>query len=117
MENINIYAVSDSLGETAEQVARAVIRQFDTADFDIKRVSYVNDKETIDNLIEKASKGNSFIIFTLVVEELRDYLTEKAFENKIEAVDDVNAYIESCDESYDDDYSAVEAAIMNETKS
>ena len=44
-----------------------------------------------------------------------------------EAVDDVNAYIESCDEesmefsldeSYDndDDYSAVEAAIMNETK-
>lgn len=34
-----------------------------------------------------------------------------------EAVDDVNEYIESCDESYDDDYSAVEAVIMNETKS
>ena len=40
-----------------------------------------------------------------------------------EAVDDVNAYIEqdstefSLDESYDEDYSAVEAAIMNETKS
>ena len=34
-----------------------------------------------------------------------------------EAVDDVNAYIESCDEEYDDDYSAVEDAIMNETKS
>ena len=42
-----------------------------------------------------------------------------------EAVDDVNAYIEqesmefSLDESYDndDDYSAVEDAIMNETKS
>ena len=34
-----------------------------------------------------------------------------------EAVDDVNAYIESCDEEYDEDYSAVEAAIMNETKS
>jgi len=29
MEKINIYAVSDSLGETAEQVAKAVIRQFD----------------------------------------------------------------------------------------
>ena len=34
-----------------------------------------------------------------------------------EAVDDVNAYIESCDEEYDEDYSAVEDAIMNETKS
>lgn len=87
MEKINIYAVSDSLGETAEQVAKAVIRQFDIADFDIKRVSYINDKEAIDNLIDKASKENSFIVFTLVVEELRDYLTEKAFENNIGAVD------------------------------
>ena len=34
-----------------------------------------------------------------------------------EAVDDVNEYIESCDEEYDEDYSAVEDAIMNETKS
>lgn len=36
-----------------------------------------------------------------------------------EAVDDVNAYIESCNEEYDDDedYSAVEDVIMNETKS
>ena len=40
-----------------------------------------------------------------------------------EAVDDVNEYIDqesmefSLDESYDDDYSAVEDAIMNETKS
>lgn len=40
-----------------------------------------------------------------------------------EAVDDVNAYIDqesmefSLDESYDDGYSAVEAVIMNETKS
>lgn len=87
MEKINIYAVSDSLGETAEQVAKAVMRQFDIAEFDIKRVSYLNDKEAIDTLIEKASKENSFIVFTLVVEELRDYLTERAFENNIGAVD------------------------------
>lgn len=87
MEKINIYAVSDSLGETAEQVAKAVTRQFDIADFDIKRVSYVNDKEAIDNLIDKASNENSFIVFTLVVEELRDYLAEKAAEYNIGAVD------------------------------
>ena len=78
MEKINIYAVSDSIGETAEQVAKAVIRQFETAEFDVKRISYVNDKEAIDNLIAKATKENSFIVFTLVVEELRDYLTMKA---------------------------------------
>lgn len=87
MEKINIYAVSDSLGETAEQVAKAVMKQFDITDFDIKRVSFISDKEAIDHLIEKASKENSFIVFTLVVEELRDYLAEKAFEHNISAVD------------------------------
>lgn len=87
MEKINIYAVSDSLGETAEQVAKAVIKQFDITDFVIKRISYVNDKEAIDKLIEKASQENSFIIFTLVVEELRDYLAEQAMEYNIGAVD------------------------------
>ncbi|MDW5300340.1 MAG: pyruvate, water dikinase regulatory protein [Sedimentibacter sp.] len=87
MDKINIYAVSDSIGETAEQVAKAVIRQFDIVDFDIKRVSYINDKEAIDGLIAKASLENSFIVFTLVVEELRDYLTEKAVEHNIGAVD------------------------------
>ena len=44
MKKINIYAVSDSLGETAEQVAKAVIRQFDLADYDIKKISFVNDR-------------------------------------------------------------------------
>ena len=87
MEKIYIYAVSDSMGETSEQVAKAVIKQFDIADFEIKRVPYVNDTETIDRLIKKASTENSFIVFTIVVEELRNYMVEKAFENNIDAVD------------------------------
>ena len=87
MDKINIYAVSDSLGETAEQVAKAVIRQFDVSEFDIKRVSYVNDKAAIDSLIAKASAENSFIVFTLVVEELREYMIIKAAEYNIGAVD------------------------------
>ncbi len=87
MGKVNIYAVSDSLGETAEQVAKAVIRQFDIAEFDIKKVSHINDKASIDHLIEKASHENSLIIFTLVVEELRDYLLQQAYVHNIEAVD------------------------------
>jgi len=87
MEKIYIYAVSDSMGETSEQVSKAVIKQFDIADFEIKTIPYVNDTETIDKLIAKASKENSFIVFTIVVEELRNYIVEKAFENNVGAVD------------------------------
>ncbi|MDD2494369.1 MAG: kinase/pyrophosphorylase [Tissierellia bacterium] len=87
MDKIIIYAVSDSMGETSEQVSKAVIKQFDITDFEIKTIPYVNDRETIDNLISKASTENSFIVFTLVVEELRNYLIEKSLENNIGAVD------------------------------
>jgi regulator of PEP synthase PpsR (kinase-PPPase family) len=87
MENVHIYAVSDSMGETAELITKAVTKQFDIAEVEIKRVPYVNDKEAVDNLILKASKEKSYIVFTMVVEELRNYLIEKAAEYNIEAVD------------------------------
>lgn len=87
MEKIMIYAVSDSMGETAELVAKAVVRQFDNVDFEIRRIPYVNDKESIDKFMEKAAAENSFIVFTVVVEELRNYISEQADRYGISAVD------------------------------
>ena len=87
MEKMNIYAVSDSIGETAEQVAKAVSRQFDIVDFEIRIIPYVNDVLVIDRLIEKAKLENALIVFTIIVEELRNYLVTKAEENEVTAVD------------------------------
>ncbi len=87
MDKVYIYAVSDSVGETADQIARAVIKQFDVINFEIKRIPYINDIESIDRLIDKASRENSFIVFTIVVEELRNYLIERAEEKNVSAVD------------------------------
>lgn len=87
MEKMNIYAVSDSIGETAEQVAKAVVKQFDFVDFDIKIIPYVNDNETIDKLIEKAESENALIVFTIIVEELRNYLVIEAEKQNVAAVD------------------------------
>lgn len=87
MDKLIIYAVSDSVGETAEQVAKAALKQFDVEEFEIRRISFVSEKETIDNLIEKAATENSFIVFTLVVQELRNYIIFKANQHDIIAVD------------------------------
>ncbi len=87
MGKLNIYAVSDSVGETAEQLARAVMRQFDVAEYSVKRFSFINDKETIDNIIERAKEEEAFIVYTLVVEELRDYMEDQADRNDIGSVD------------------------------
>ncbi|MDF2676211.1 MAG: hypothetical protein K0Q97_504 [Bacillota bacterium] len=87
MDKINIYAVSDSMGETAEQLSKSVIKQFDITNFEIKIVPYINDINDVDNLIAKAANENSIIIFTIVVEDLKNYLIDKALENNIAAVD------------------------------
>lgn len=93
MEKVYIYAVSDSVGDTAEQVAKSVMRQFDGIDFELKRISYINDRKSIDNLIELASKNNSFIVFTIVIEDLKDYLIKQANDNNIKVVDVITPLI------------------------
>ncbi|MFY9139145.1 MAG: pyruvate, water dikinase regulatory protein [Thermacetogeniaceae bacterium] len=88
MENTVIYVVSDSLGETAEFVARAAAIQFNAnGTFEIRRVPYVNNKDTLEEVMEEASGTCSIIAYTLVIPELRDELERLAKLHKIPAVD------------------------------
>lgn len=82
-----LYIVSDALGETGELVARAAVSQFNPNHFVVRRYPYVSEKEHITEIIEEASGSNSIIVYTLVVKELENYLTEKAAEHNIPAVD------------------------------
>ena len=49
-----IYVVSDSLGETAESVAKATISQYD-ADIEIHRVPFVRHGDQIEKIINDAA--------------------------------------------------------------
>ena len=40
MNYLKIYIISDSIGETGEQIAKASIRQFEVDDYEIKRFPY-----------------------------------------------------------------------------
>ncbi|MDW7674869.1 MAG: pyruvate, water dikinase regulatory protein [Bacillota bacterium] len=82
-----IYIVSDSLGETAEFVARAAASQFNGGNFDIKRVPYVTDEEHIIDIVEEAASCKAIIAFTLVITDLRNKLISCAKEYNLIAVD------------------------------
>jgi hypothetical protein len=82
-----IYIVSDALGETAEFVARAAASQFDSGNIEIRRVPYVNDFHQIKDVVEEAASTNSLIVYTLVLEELKNYLVTLAGEWHIPTVD------------------------------
>ena len=82
-----IYAISDSLGETAEAVARATASQYDKEQIEIVRIPYIDSESQIDEVIADAKRGNHVICHTIVSESLRKYLHEKVAEYNIPAVD------------------------------
>ena len=82
-----VYVVSDSVGETAEFVVKAVATQFNGGHVDIRRNSYVDDFEDIEDVITLAKKGHSIIAYTLVIPSLKEYLDQRATEEGILAVD------------------------------
>lgn len=82
-----IYVVSDSVGETAELVTKAAISQFNGSGIALKRFPYVEDKDHIDEVISLVTMDRAMIAFTLVKPDMRAYMTERANQTGIHAVD------------------------------
>ncbi|WP_026893665.1 pyruvate, water dikinase regulatory protein [Clostridiisalibacter paucivorans] len=82
-----IYVLSDSIGETAEQVAKAAVSQFALTSYEIRRFPYITDEEQILEVMQEAKQEKCLILFTIVVETLRNFLISKAREKGITAID------------------------------
>lgn len=82
-----VYVVSDSVGETADLVVKAAASQFHSADIEVRRVPYVEDKGTVQEVITLANESNAVIAYTLVLPEIKDYLIKLANEENIKTVD------------------------------
>ncbi len=86
-DKLVVYIVSDSLGETAEFVARAVVTQFNGGKAEYRRIPYVSDKQHLKEILDEASEYNSIVAYTLVVEELKEFLEEEAKKRNLPTVD------------------------------
>ena len=82
-----IYALSDSIGETAERIARATASQFKSDDFEIVRIPYIKTVQQIEKIIEEATSHKSVICHTIVNPELRVALSLLAEQYGIPAID------------------------------
>ena len=83
---LTIFAVSDSIGETANQVAVAAASQF-KEEIEVKRFPYTKTLEDVEEVIENLSKvEKAMIVSTIITVNIREYLTEKAIENNITVV-------------------------------
>ncbi|RBW70516.1 pyruvate, water dikinase regulatory protein [Bacillus taeanensis] len=89
-----IYVVSDSVGETADLVVKAAASQFNTANIEVRRVPYVEDKATIREVVSLAKEAGAIIAFTLVISEIREYLISIAEQEGVEYVDIIGPMME-----------------------
>ena len=80
MESFILYAISDSIGETAQQVAKAAISQFDIKEetYDIRRFPYVSTKETLMEILESAKRKKTIVLLNKI--DLDQAIDETAIE-------------------------------------
>ncbi|MDP4146769.1 MAG: pyruvate, water dikinase regulatory protein [Bacillota bacterium] len=80
---LTIYAVSDSIGETAEQVARATASQFNDQ-VEVKRITYIKTFEDVTNFIDSIQNPDkAMVISTIVLIDVRDFLVQRCIEKGI----------------------------------
>ncbi|WP_243386292.1 pyruvate, water dikinase regulatory protein [Bacillus kexueae] len=98
-----LYVVSDSVGETADLVVKAAISQFNGAANNtlVKRIPYVEDKETIKEVVQLAKLDNAIICFTLVVPELRSFLLQEAKAQGVVYHDIIGPLIDKMETAYE----------------
>lgn len=82
-----IYVCSDAVGETAEAVARATLRQFSSEKVKIKRFGHLRTEDEIVRIVAEAAQTGGFISYTLVQPELRELMREESVKYGVRAVD------------------------------
>lgn len=84
-EKLHIFAVSDSVGETAEKIAVASVLQF-KLDRTITRFSRVTKEEQVQKIVDQAAEEDAIIIYTIVKPELSACMDSKAQQKGVIAV-------------------------------
>lgn len=81
-------------------VVNAAMSQFSSGETILKRVPYIDDKDSIEEIIQEAKEHNSLIVYTLVIKELKDYICKRANEEKIITVDLLGPLLKGMEELY-----------------
>ncbi len=97
---LNIYVLSDSIGNTGEQIARVCLAQYNDPVYEIKKFPYVTNSQ-IDSILEEASLENSMIIYSTVDIELNKKIIKYSEDHNIPAFDIIGDIINTMAKKFD----------------
>lgn len=71
MDSLIIYVISDSVGETAQQVTKAALSQFSLNEgYEIRRFPYIVDEKHLLEILNSGKNENAIVVYTLVDDNL-----------------------------------------------
>lgn len=84
---ITVHLLSDSLGETADAVARAVVAQFPPGAFRLERLPKVSSVEQLRELVDEHCGPSCIFFYTIVQEQLLAEMRSLVEEHGVRGVD------------------------------
>ena len=98
-----IYVCSDAVGETAEAVVNATIRQFTNNQVKIKRYGHIESEEEIETIINEVSAHGGFVVYTLVQPDLRQKMKQESISKEVRAVDVMGPMMQAYIDTFNDE--------------
>lgn len=95
---LTVYVLSDSLGETGEQLSRAALSQFNSGKYEVRKFPYIVSKEQISEILEEARREPSIVVYTIVIDGLRSFIETKGIELNIPTVDLMTPTLEAIED-------------------
>lgn len=83
----NVYVLSDSLGETADAVARAALAQFQEALFHVVRLPKITSRGQLQGLVKGAAGERCVFFYTLATPKLRHEMHALVVQHDICGID------------------------------
>ncbi|WP_039041686.1 pyruvate, water dikinase regulatory protein [Sporosarcina sp. ZBG7A] len=104
MKKLKFFIVSDSVGETAELVAKAAASQFrqDLDTVSMKRFSHIEEKSQLEEIAWLAEQQKAVIVYTLVRSDMRESLTECCREREVQCLDLLGPIMKSLEQVLDE---------------
>lgn len=89
MKTVTIHILSDSLGNTAEHIAKAATAQFEVNKIPIKKYSHILNEEKLEKAFKEIllKKDEAIILYTIINKSIVNKIKEFAQINSIRAID------------------------------
>ena len=99
MTKLNLHLLSDSTGETLEMIAKAALAQFEHKEVVRHFWPMVRSRQHLDRILEQFKAKPGLILYTLVNEDIRDRLEERARALGLKHVDALEAITTALEEN------------------